>query len=141
VTGQPSETPAPPSHVEAINLICGEYETVITACGRHLAARYLGVNGLWFDDPDADTITDTGGVVRLPPLTLGGRPGRHGLAVNVFAAPGRPPDAVLDAPPSPVWYGSVGVTLIVRGMRPVSEQADIQEVRHDTAGFSGAVVG
>jgi hypothetical protein len=28
--------------------------------------RYLGENGLWFDDPDADTITDTGGVVQLP---------------------------------------------------------------------------
>jgi hypothetical protein len=28
--------------------------------------RYFGENGLWFDDPDADTITDTGGVVRRP---------------------------------------------------------------------------
>jgi hypothetical protein len=31
--------------------------------------------------------------------------------------------------------------LIVRGMRPVSGQADIQEVRYDTAGHSRAVVG
>jgi hypothetical protein len=27
--------------------------------------RCLGENGLWFDDPDADAITDTGGVVQL----------------------------------------------------------------------------
>jgi hypothetical protein len=31
--------------------------------------RYLGENGLWFDDPDAEAITDTGGAVQIPPLT------------------------------------------------------------------------
>jgi hypothetical protein len=51
------------------------------------------------------------------------------------------PSAVLCAPPRHAWYGSAGVTLIVRGMRPVSEHTDIQEVRHDTTGYSPAVVG
>lgn len=31
--------------------------------------RYLGADGVWFDDPDADEITTEGGVVHLVPDT------------------------------------------------------------------------
>ena len=44
-------------------------ESVTVPAGSSVHFRYLGENGLWFDDPDADTITDTGSVVQLPPLT------------------------------------------------------------------------
>jgi hypothetical protein len=40
--------------------------SVTLPAGSSVHFRYLGENGLWFDDPDADTITDTGGVVQLP---------------------------------------------------------------------------
>ena len=42
-----------------------------TADSNASAARNppTGENGLWFDDPDVDGITDTGGAVQLPALT------------------------------------------------------------------------
>jgi 1,4-alpha-glucan branching enzyme len=43
--------------------------SVTLPAGSSVHFRYLGENGLWFDDPDAAVITDTGGVVQLPPLT------------------------------------------------------------------------
>ena len=43
--------------------------SVTVPTGSSVHFRYLGENGLWFDDPDAAVITDTGGVVQLPPLT------------------------------------------------------------------------
>ncbi|HEX6325665.1 MAG TPA: hypothetical protein VFZ72_03765 [Jiangellaceae bacterium] len=42
---------------------------VTVPVGSSVHFRCLGENGLWFDDPDAAVITDTGGVVQLPPLT------------------------------------------------------------------------
>jgi hypothetical protein len=40
--------------------------SVILPAGGSVHFRYLGENGLWFDDPDADAITETGGVVQPP---------------------------------------------------------------------------
>jgi 1,4-alpha-glucan branching enzyme len=39
--------------------------TVTASTGTTLRFRYLGEDGHWFDEPDADTIDDTGCVVRI----------------------------------------------------------------------------
>ncbi|MEO6884690.1 MAG: hypothetical protein ABI232_00195, partial [Jatrophihabitantaceae bacterium] len=36
------------------------------APGSEIRFRYLGSKGRWFDDPDADAITDQGGIVHIP---------------------------------------------------------------------------
>jgi hypothetical protein len=37
--------------------------TVVVPSGVHVYFRYLGPNGLWFDDPDADEITSEGSIL------------------------------------------------------------------------------
>jgi len=39
--------------------------SVTLPAGSTVKFRYLGENGRWFDDPDADAITEDGGTVRL----------------------------------------------------------------------------
>jgi 1,4-alpha-glucan branching enzyme len=37
--------------------------SVTVAAGETICFRYLGENGSWFDDPDADAVTDAGGIL------------------------------------------------------------------------------
>ena len=39
--------------------------SVTLPAGSTVTFRYLGENGHWFDDPDADTVTSEGSTVRL----------------------------------------------------------------------------
>ena len=37
--------------------------TVTVDAGETICFRYLGESGSWFDDPDADAVTDAGGIL------------------------------------------------------------------------------
>ncbi|TRW46309.1 isoamylase early set domain-containing protein [Georgenia yuyongxinii] len=39
--------------------------TIAVPAGSDVRFRYLGENGAWFDDPDADALTHEGGLVRV----------------------------------------------------------------------------
>ncbi|WP_448072731.1 isoamylase early set domain-containing protein [Georgenia yuyongxinii] len=44
----------------------GTISTTITVpAGSDVRFRYLGENGVWFDDPDADALSHEGGLVRV----------------------------------------------------------------------------
>lgn len=39
--------------------------TVVVPSGQDVHFRYLAENGIWFDDPDSDEVTEQGSIVRL----------------------------------------------------------------------------